>query len=265
MFYIDAVLFANTKGRWSIHDFWPKEIISTLAHEFQHMIHFYQKSILRTNNITDTWIDEMLAESTEDLIASKIKHIGPRGVPYTVGSAGNRGNINGRYPSFNANNTLSLTTWDNRLSDYAKVNAFGAYLLRNFGGAKVLHDIMHNNYTDEQAILAGVGQSPNGSGKTFDTLLKEWGIAVLLSDNDHLGVLPTYNRGDYIPNSYNRSVYQLGSINFFNYAPQPRVTTASGKVEPKGNFYYRIGKGLKGDISFELSLKNNVEATLIVK
>jgi hypothetical protein len=265
MFYADAILFAKSEGSWSIDDFWPKEIISTLAHEFEHMIHFYQKTTLQTGDSTDTWIDEMLAESTEDLIASKIKHTGPRGVPYIIGSAGDSGNSNGRYPSFNANNRLSLTTWNNSLADYAKVNAFGAYLLRNYGGAKVLHDIMHNSYTDEQAIIAGINQSPNGSGKTFDTLLKEWGIAVLLSDNNHLDAYPSYNQGGYIPNSYNRSVYQLGSINFFNYTPQPRVTNSSGKVEPKGNFYYRIGKGLRGDISFELSLKNNIEATLIVK
>jgi hypothetical protein len=266
MFYADAILFANTEGAWSINHFWPKEIISTLAHEFEHMIHFYQKTILRANsNNTNTWIDEMLAESTEDLIASKIRHTGPRGVPYVLGSAGDKGNTKGRYPRFNANNRLSLTTWNNSLADYAKVNAFGAYLLRNYGGAKILHDIMYNSYTDERAILAAVKQTSNGKGKTFDMLLKEWGIAVLLSDNNHLAGLPSYNIGDYTPNAYNQSIYQLGSINFFNYSPPPKVSNVSGKVEPKGNFYYLVGKGLSGDISLDVSLENNVEATLIIK
>ncbi|EIF51545.1 hypothetical protein [Sulfurovum sp. AR] len=43
MFYIDSVMFANGELTWSIDDTWPKEIVSTLAHEFQHMIHYYQK------------------------------------------------------------------------------------------------------------------------------------------------------------------------------------------------------------------------------
>ena len=51
MFYIDAVLLA-TSG-------WGGEIISTLAHELQHMIHFYQKIVLKNARVSDTWINEM--------------------------------------------------------------------------------------------------------------------------------------------------------------------------------------------------------------
>ena len=111
MFYIDSVMFANGDNGWDIDDYWPKELISTLAHEFQHMINFYQKYILLDTD-TDTWINEMLSESTEDLVATKIRHIGPRGVDYMDGSAGDPGNTLGRYPLFNANNTLSLTSWN---------------------------------------------------------------------------------------------------------------------------------------------------------
>jgi hypothetical protein len=91
MFYADAVMFANGEGTWSIDDFWPKEMVSTLAHEFQHMINFYQKRILLDTDL-NVWINEMLSETTEDLIATKIQHIGPRGVEYTDGSAGETGN-----------------------------------------------------------------------------------------------------------------------------------------------------------------------------
>jgi hypothetical protein len=87
MFYVDAVMFANGEDSWDIDDFWPKEMVSTLAHEFQHMINFYQKRILLDTDIA-TWINEMLSETTEDLVATKIKHIGPRGIEYTDGSAG---------------------------------------------------------------------------------------------------------------------------------------------------------------------------------
>jgi len=264
MFYIDAVMFANGESTWSIDDYWPKELVSTLAHEFQHMINFYQKRILFDTD-TDTWINEMLSESTEDLVATKINHIGPRGVDPDIGSAGDPGNTLGRYPLFNANNTLSLTDWTNQLKDYSKVNAFGAYLLRNYGGAKVLHDIMHNGFENELAVVDAVNKSVNGSGKIFSDLLSEWGVAVILSDHDMLVDTPEYNTGDFTLNVYNGTTYELGSINFFNYDPQPTIYTTAGTVQPNGNYYYKIGENLTGDINISLELNGQTEATLIAK
>ncbi len=265
MFYADAVMFANGKGlSWDINDFWPKEMVSTLAHEFQHMIHFYQKNVLLDAD-TDTWINEMLSESTEDLIATKIQHIGPRGVDYLDGSAGEPGNTNGRYPLFNENNTLPLTAWNNQLKDYSKVNAFGAYLIRNYGGAQLLHDIMHNTYIDEQAVVDAVNKSAEGSGKTFKNLLSEWGTAVMLSDYDNLIDVPFYNTGDFTYSTHNGTTYEMGSINFFNYDPLPTIHTTAGTVEAQGNYYYKIGTDLTGDVTIDLELNGQTEATLIAK
>ena len=264
MFYIDAVMFANGGSTWSIDDPWPKEMVSTLAHEFQHMINFYQKRILLDTD-TDTWINEMLSESTEDIIATKIRHIGPRAVDYLDGSAGSAGNIEGRYPLFNANNTLSLTAWNGQLADYSKVNAFGAYLLRNYGGAELLHDIMHNSFEDEQAVVDAVNKSPDGAGKTFANLLSEWGVAVMLSDHESLVDVPFCNTGDFTLSTYNNSTYELGSINFFNYIPLPTIYTTAGTVEAKGNYYYKIGDNVTGDVTLSLQLNGNTEATLIAK
>ena len=265
MFYIDSVLFANNdSATWTIDDFWPKEIVSTLAHEFEHMIHFYQKTVL-LDATSETWLNEMLAETTEDLIATKIQHIGPRGVAHTDGSAGSVGNTEGRYPRFNQNNTLSLTTWNSDLADYSKVNAFGAYLVRNYGGAKVLHDIMHNAFEDEAAVVDAVNKSVQGSGKTFNMLLKEWGIAVLLSDNENLQNTPVYNTGDFTLDTYNNSTYELGSINFFNYSPAPTVNTAADTVQAQGNYYYKVGDNLSGTVTIDLTLNGTTEATLIAK
>ncbi len=260
MFYADAVMFANTDHG----DFWQKEIYSTLAHEFQHMINFYQKYILLDTD-SDIWINEMLSETTEDLIATKIQHIGPRGIEYTDGSAGSTGNTDGRYPLFNLNNTLSLTAWNNQLADYSKVNAFGTYLIRNYGGAKLLHDIMHNTYINEQAVIYAVNQSTEGTGKTFDDLLSEWGTAVLLSNIQSPENLPTYNTGDFTYIPYNGIEYDLGSINFFNYNPLPTIYSTAGTVQAQGNYYYKVGNNLTGDIVISLELNGQTEATLIVK
>lgn len=264
MFYADAVMFANGEGAWDMNDFWPKEMVSTLAHEFQHMINFYQKRILLDTDI-DTWINEMLSETTEDLIATKIQHIGPRGVDYLDGSAGTTGNTKGRYPLFNENNTLSLTAWNNQLRDYSKVNAFGAYLIRNYGGAELLHDIMHNTYANEQAVVDAVNKSAEGSGKTFNNILSEWGAAVMLSDHDNLVDVPFYNTGDFTYSTYNGTTYEMGSINFFNYDPLPTIHTTAGTVSAQGNYYYKVGGNLTGDVTINLELNGQTEATLIAK
>ena len=265
MFYADAVLFAKEDGTtWEIDDFWPKEMISTLAHEFQHMIHFYQKTILRAGEGTDTWLNEMLSETVEEVISTKINHDGPRGVDYTDGSAGDPNNPHGRYPDFNENNTLSLTEWSGSLADYSKVNAFGAYLTRNYG-VEVLHDILQSAYIHEDAVENAVQNTPNGANKTFDDLLREWGVAVMLSDHENLQDTPLYNTGDFILDTYGNSTYQLGSINFFNYDPQPTIHTSNGTVEPQGNYYYKIGEGLSGTVDINITLNGTTEATLIAK
>jgi hypothetical protein len=266
MFYIDSVMFANGDDGWDIEDYWPKETISTLAHEFQHMIHFFQKTILQTNGTgTDTWLNEMLSETIEDVIATKIEHSGPRGViPYDDGSAGDPDNPNGRYPDFNANNTRSLTEFAGDLPAYAKVNAFGAYLTRNYG-VEVLHDIMQNPYVHEDAVEYAVQQTPQGEGKNFNDLLKEWGIAVMLSDHTDLVDTPIYNTGDFVESSYDGITYDLGSINFFNYDPQPTIYTEGGTVQPQGNYYYKIGENISGKVDINITLNGTTEATLIAK
>ncbi|MEA3418271.1 MAG: hypothetical protein U9Q90_02640 [Campylobacterota bacterium] len=269
MFYADAVMFANGdsgKPGWNITDPFPMEMVSTLAHEFQHMIHFYQKTILRTSSgtATDTWIDEMLAETTEDIVATKIRSNGPRAVSPDNGDAGDANNKKGRYPLFNQNNTLSLTTWTT-YADYAKVSAFGTFLIRNYGGAQLLHDIMHNAYTDEQAVMDAVEKSAEGSDKIFDDLLKEWGVAVLLSDHDDLADLPFYNTGDFTYSTFGNSTYAMGSIDFFNYDPQPTIHTSAGTVSAQGNYYYKVGDNLTGEITIDLQLNGTTEATLVAK
>ncbi len=266
MFYIDAVMFANgdEESSWSIDHAWPKEVVSTLAHEFVHMIEFYQKGVLRGGN-SDTWLAEMLAETTEDMIATKINHKGPRGVLPADGSAGEANNEEGRYGRFNDNNTLSLTTWSGALADYSKVSAFGTFLTRNYGGAQLLHDIMHTTSEDEKAVVDAVNKAAGVERKTFADLQKEWGIAVLLSDQDNLAEdAPTYNTGDFTVSHMGDVVYKMGSINFFNYTPQPSFTQCS-TVSPQANCYYKVGDGLTGSVTIDLALDASMSAILIVK
>lgn len=260
MFYIDSVMFAND----DFGDYWQKEIYSTLAHEFVHMIEFYRKNMI-LEKTHEVWLSEMLPESTEDLIATKLEHIGPRGVDYTDGSAGDAGNTDGRYPYFNQNGiNKSLTTWDDSMDDYAKVSAFGAFLTRNYGGAQLLHDIMYSSKEDESAIVEAVQNTPQGADKTFADLLREWGTAIVLSDRIDLQDIPAYNTGDFMISELNGIIYKMGSINFYNYSPTLTFSTCD-EVIGNSNCYYKIGEGLTGDVSIDISLDSDVQATLISK
>lgn len=249
MFYINSKLLATNK----------EETYTTLGHEFQHMIHFYRRTVLKDIS-DDTWFDEMMSETTEDLLATKIGYHGPRGVNPNDGSAGEAGNTDGRYPNFNAHNTLALTNWNNQVADYSKVSAFGTYLLRNFGGPALLHKLMDSNSYDKDALLETTGQS------SLTSLVNQWGCAVILSDQTNLPQESKlrYNIGDFFVTTYNQISYSLGSINFFNYNPQPQFRN-SAILNRNANLYTKIGDNLQGEVDITIDASKGATVSIIAK
>ena len=70
--FLDSPYLASATGEtWDVTDRRPSTVIGTLAHEFQHMIHFYQKPVLR-DAISESWLNEQASEVAEDLIATKM-------------------------------------------------------------------------------------------------------------------------------------------------------------------------------------------------
>ena len=234
MFAMDSELFAlkdDGKTTWSVSHSWPQNVLSTLAHEFQHMIHFYQKNIVNNKLFprSQTWLNEMASEVAQDIIADKMKVPGPRGILVDKSSPDYSAHIgyspfkplqSSRIGNYNARMDTSLTTWSGSLSDYGAVYAFGAYLARNYGGAELFREIVQNPYTDERAVLEAVKKTNKGLTKTFEKLLIEWAKAVLSSNKP--ADSQTYNfsgpRGiQGIKSTLNSIDYRLGSINFYNY------------------------------------------------
>ncbi len=247
MFYINTQLLSSNS----------KETYTTLAHEFQHMIHFYQRSVLR--GIEDsTWFDELMSEATEDLIATKIAYYGPRNVNPYDGSAGGNGNSGGRFPNFNRYITSSLTNWSNSVQDYSKVSSFGAYLLRNYDGANFLNRLMYSDNRDSYAISQVTGISD------FQTIIRDWGSAVILSSQTDAPNKLEYNFGTFKNSEFGSSTYQLGSINFFNYIPNPNFKS-DGTLDNNANLYYKIGNSLSGDINLHIDIEKGADVTIISK
>ncbi len=283
MFYIDAPLFAHENaGSWDIRLGWPAAVISTLAHEFQHMIHFYQKSVLRNSNSEETWINEMASMAAEDLVADKAFVNGPRGVAYNDASAGSSGNTSGRLPLYNYFNDVAVTQWLSEaemLKCYSINYALGAYLSRNFGGAKFFQDVVQCDRIDYTAIEYALSQSGAGSGLRFADVLQRWGAAVLLSDNISEPAGLQYNTGNWFQSTLDTETYDLGSINLFNYIYNYQTGTqtgpylysgagpigyASGHL-PASNLYYEAAAGATGSRTWSIRMDSGVRLTVVVK
>jgi hypothetical protein len=92
--------------------------------------------------------------------------------------------------------------------------------------------------------------------------------AVVLSSIESPEDLPTYNTGDFTDIAYGDSVYSFGSINFFNYSPQPKLYTGNStnlNIEPEANLYYLVGTNISNDVNISISLDSNTKAVLIAK
>lgn len=208
---IDAPLFSkltDTESEWSIENYWPQEIITTLGHEFQHMIHFYQKSI--KNSLQDTsevWIDEMCSLATEDILSNSLLVNGPRGTKEKIipdmSYSGE-----GRLPLFNQVGNIDLTQWNYSyiLENYASAYALGAYILRVYG-IEGIKQIIQSDKTDYKALEEATGLS-------FSTILKNWACAVALSSYIEAPPLWQYNNGGW----FTDGDYKYGSINLNRYS-----------------------------------------------
>lgn len=230
MFHLDAALFdAEKDSSWEITDYWPGQVVSTLAHEFQHMIHFYQRFAAVPDNLDnryETWMDEANSMVAEDLVSRLIANMGPRGVDpavYTTGSAGGDDNTEGRIPYYTAYGPQTqLTTWydgDDVFNHYGISYAFGAFLGRAFG-ADFFEDLMDNSTatgsTDLEYTTTAIAEA---AGVDFDELMRRWGVAYLVSSKTDVPTQYRINNGEWFDSTVGGITYRIGSINAYNYYP----------------------------------------------
>ena len=219
IFFMDSLYAAFPEGpTWEVTDPLPSVVLSVLAHEYQHMIHFYQKPVLR-DTVSATWLNEMASEVAQDLIADKLMVNGPRGVAYDDPAAGMPGNERGRLPYYNLFNDLQVTTWDSVIANYALNYALGAYLARTYGGAALFSDIVQSADSGIDAIEAALAEA--GYHVSFGQVLANWAVATLLSDNTAAPARYRYNTGAWSTSYTGGEQFRLGSIDLFNYRYEP--------------------------------------------
>ena len=202
IFYIDASLIRER----------PLYAYDTLTHELQHMIHFNVKEIEK-NLPSSTWYNEMMSMIAQDIISDLI------GIQTT-----DRDHVIAYMPIFLANYAAEgLSQWGGSYNAYATKYAFGAYLVRNYGGAGFVQNLSANNFTDIQSIEAALEKAE--AGLTFTEALIRFSEAMVYSDKRPNGA-NTFNRT--ARNTINGFTYTAHGFNIWNIK-RPE-TTQTGPV-----------------------------------
>lgn len=215
MFYLDSRWLAHADGpTWEPTDRRPRMLIEAAVHEFQHLIYFYQKLVLRPNISTETWLNEMSSMIAEDLVSQKLGMHGPRGVPGNDPTAGAPGNGEGRLPFYNRYPDKQVTEWTG-FDSYSITYALGSYLARTYGGAALFRAIVQSEATGVDAIEQALRAL--GHRVSFGDVLVNWAVAGLLSDGTNRAAPYRYNTGSWRTSYAGGLAYRLGSINLYHY------------------------------------------------
>jgi hypothetical protein len=180
MFYLDADITGTN----------PDFIYLTMIHEFQHMICYNEKQLVRRLTVTNNyWYLEMLAMLAEDLIAPKIG----------IGTGHPGHPASNRMPEYLIHYPfMSVNGWDDKipLASYSNAYAFGAYLVRNYGGAALLKEIALNNYMDDASINAALASAANPvSGvSNIQAALGRYGEALVYGNSPYTSNRISFNR-----------------------------------------------------------------------
>lgn len=148
---------------------------STLAHEFTHMIHNYQRSILLGKSFT-TWLNELAAMGMEDIIASKIFSDGTqkiRDVRYKGWISGGNFNCQQDYwPDSNLTSTDFCTS-----SRYSVNGAWSAFMNRQYG-LDYYKALFSSSASDSTLIMDGAIKAAGGGG--YQESMRRWGASIAM-------------------------------------------------------------------------------------
>ena len=150
--------------------------------------------------------------------------------------------------------------------NYSKTYAFGAYLMRNYGGANFIKELIQNNSTGVNSIVAAVN-SNGGGGLSYGDILQRFGAANLLSDKTTMSAGYRLNTGAWSTSTVNGITYNLGSINLFNYSPNPYIyNQLPASQKPGSNIYYRAGSNLSGTKEWHFEgMSTDTKLTVVIK
>lgn len=229
--------------------------IRTLAHEFVHMINFYQRSVrggIAPNGGSyafDTFLEEMSAVMVEDILSEKI----------TPGSNPMRDN---HVPAWLARSGFNCNPTDWSIGatcfGYDVVGAYGAYLLRQHGVGFYQQLLRNKSSTDSWTVLGNA--IADAGGPALATSLQRWGsggIALLPTQNSPAGY--GYPRRD-------DGGFTLVGINGPDYAKLRQLpATVPTALAGHGHFPFTRQADGKGVYQEQLNVPQGSTLTVIVQ
>ncbi len=219
---------------------------SFLAHEFQHMINFYQKEKLR-NSVEDIWLNEARSEYASSLCGYDS--------PYEGSNLERRVRDFLRYP------TDSLTEWQNESADYAAVNLFMQYLVSRYG-EQILTKMMKTEIVGIDSINQALALA--GFSERFRDIFNNWTVANFVNDCQlgegqrycYLNSRLTYEYFHLRPQMSNLLAVREG-VNF---------SFADSLKDWSGRWYeiLPLGSGLNLMVNFQGASATNFQAALLI-
>ncbi|MBO4319086.1 MAG: hypothetical protein J5857_01295 [Treponema sp.] len=293
-FYID-VPFCNynstsntyTTGNNSVSG----TVLSTLFHEYQHMIDFNTKTVTYQKDTTScTWYNEMLSMLCEDIMGDQL-------------GLGNADRVaTGRIKNFNAYyyysgiaQYLDTNSW----VSYGTAYAFGAWLVRNYGGVPLIKEMSRNNAVGIDSIVKAV-KTVTGVDRSWAQLMEEYIQAcafrttfagnhgldtfnVVPNDTyttsingagpnvtlyamlDNSGLLTSMN----VPNTLEGTLkgINLWSGNYRNkttYGPVILGSSSAVDVQPTGFVFHNVGKATQDEVTLRFTTSSNSNEKLYI-
>ncbi len=301
LFYVDAphtkYWNGNTELINRLRSRWRYIVYSVLAHEFQHMINYYQRGVLprvvnpRTAG-DPTWLNEMLSMMLEDITSQRLfdNYEGGSSAALAANLRDNRGLVTPSANRYNSEGTRvgicsgrlalyaetsywGLSRWDGELLNYATAFAFGGYLLRNYPVSGSSSALFKRAYASEQHGIQTLLEAARFSDSTLteERLIERWGVALLLSDTATSAV-PQYYRYNFGDSGLTNAGLTLGSVNIYNYLQRATCRRETSRLVPAlrvfrdtRDIYHRRRNEQFAHSFFVLAAAQNVQGTATFK
>ena len=148
-----------------------------LGHEFQHLISYNQKELIRKVQ-EDVWFNELRSEYSISLLGYNDNFY--------------NSSLERRVNTFLENPSDSLTEWPNVSADYAQVTLFGQYLLEQFG-LSIFKETLRSSMVGIESINQFLRD--NNYSDKFSNIFENWTVANYLN-NISLDKRYGYQRGE---------------------------------------------------------------------
>lgn len=174
MFFLDSETLASPVNASR----YQADMVSSLAHEFVHMINFYQRAVLpATDRRFDSWLEETSAMMVQNIIDKKL-------------SSDHYSLTESWFPDWiskDAASNCSLTdaySSNSACFSYNLGGTYGGYLLRQYG-LGFYKDLLQSTDTNSISALTNTIKKYD-TNADFGTSVRRWGASIALLDSSKL-------------------------------------------------------------------------------